>query len=79
VTIGSSEFITVDELAATAIKISGKNLTVRHVEGPVGVQARILDKTRIQSMGWQAQTSFENGLRKTYTWIETQVKEQQSQ
>ena len=74
VTIGSSEFVTVDELAATAIKISGKDLNVKHIEGPVGVQARILDKKRIQSMGWSAKVSFEDGLRTTYAWIEEQVK-----
>jgi len=74
VTIGSSEFVTVDELAATAIKISGKDLKVSHIKGPVGVQARILDKKRIQSMGWNAKVSFEEGLTTTYTWIEEQVK-----
>jgi len=74
VTIGSSEFVTVDELAATAIKISGKDLNVKHIEGPVGVQARILEKKRIQSMGWKAKVSFEEGLTTTYAWIEEQVK-----
>lgn len=74
VTIGSSEFVTVDELAATAIKISGKDLQVEHIQGPVGVQARILDKKRIQSMGWNAKVSFEEGLTTTYAWIEEQVK-----
>lgn len=73
VTIGSSEFVTVDQLAATAINISGKQIRVDHIDGPVGVQARILDKTRIQSLGWQAKVSFADGLGKTYAWIETQV------
>jgi GDP-D-mannose 3',5'-epimerase len=73
VTIGSSEFFTVDALAETAIKISGKDLKVQHVEGPVGVQARILDKKRIQSMGWKAKVPFDEGLARTYAWIEKQV------
>jgi nucleoside-diphosphate-sugar epimerase len=73
VTIGSSEFVTVDELAATAIKISGKDLSVKHIEGPVGVQARILDKNRIQSLGWKAKVNFETGLGRTYTWIQKQI------
>ena len=76
VTIGSSEFVTVDQLADTAIKISGKQLSVEHIAGPVGVQARILDKGRIQSMGWKANVSFADGLAKTYAWIEEQVKNQ---
>ena len=73
VTIGSSEFVTVDELAATAIQISGKKIEVKHIEGPVGVQARILDKTRIQSMGWKTKVNFEDGLAQTYAWIEKQI------
>ena len=73
-TIGSSEFVTVDELVATAIRISGKNIGVNHIDGPVGVQARILDKTRIQSLGWETSITFEEGLSRTYAWIEEQVK-----
>lgn len=73
VTIGSSRLITVNELVDTVIKISGKTINVNHIPGPVGVQARILDKSRIHSLGWSAQTSFEEGLAKTYAWIEEQV------
>jgi len=73
VTIGSSEFVTVDRLAAAAIKVSGKKISVIHIDGPVGVQARILDKNRIQSIGWQANVSFDDGLEQTYAWIKKQV------
>ncbi len=73
VTIGSSRLITVNELVDTVIKISGKKINVRHVDGPVGVQARILDKSRIHALGWSAKTSFEEGLARTYAWIEEQV------
>jgi nucleoside-diphosphate-sugar epimerase len=73
VTIGSTEFVTVNQLADTAIKISGKQINVKHIDGPVGVQARILDKTRIHSMGWRAKVPFADGLKQTYGWIEKQV------
>jgi nucleoside-diphosphate-sugar epimerase len=73
VTIGASEFVDVARLANTAIKISGKNLEIKYIAGPVGVQARILDKTRIHSLGWQAKVSFEDGLAQTYAWIKEQV------
>lgn len=73
VTIGSSEFVTVDELVATAIKISGKKIRVKHIDGPVGVQARILNKDRIHSLGWTTKFSFEDGLKCTYPWIVAQV------
>ena len=74
VTIGSSELVTVDELVATAIEIAGKKLSINHIDGPVGVQARILDKTRIHAMGWKTQYTFKEGLAKTYAWIEEQVR-----
>ena len=46
---------------------------LKHIHGPVGVQARILDKSRIHSLGWKAKVSFEDGLAQTYTWIKEQV------
>lgn len=74
VTIGSSEFVTVAELVAAAIKASGKNINIKYVEGPVGVQARILDKDRIHSLGWETKIPFEKGLGWTFSWVEEQVK-----
>jgi nucleoside-diphosphate-sugar epimerase len=73
VTIGAMESITVGGLVTTAIKISGKKININYIEGPVGVQARILDKERIHSMGWKAKVSFKEGLTHTYNWIEEQV------
>ena len=72
-TIGSSEFITVEQLVTTVIGISGKNISVNYIDGPVGVQARILDKGRIKSLGWNTTVTFEEGISKTYAWIKTQI------
>ena len=77
VTIGSSEFVTVDELVATASKVAGKNIHIQHIEGPVGVQARILDKSRIHSLGWSTKFSFEEGIQQTYPWVAEQVRKAQ--
>lgn len=71
--IGGDEYVTVDELVETVIGVSGKEIAFEHVEGPVGVQARNFDKSRIESLGWQANTSLEEGIRNTYSWIEGQV------
>src|SRR5205807_2668167 len=40
VNIGTSEYVTVDELAESAIRASGKRLGIRHVDGPRGVLSR---------------------------------------
>ncbi len=82
VNIGSPEYVTVDELVATVIEVSGKRIHVKHVPGPVGVQARnpstgsghCFSNARIQSLGWEARVSLREGIERTYAWIEQQVK-----
>ena len=74
VNIGSSEYVTVDELVRTVIEASGKEIHVKYVEGPVGVQARNFSKARIHSLGWQGKVSLKEGISRTYPWIEAQVK-----
>jgi GDP-D-mannose 3',5'-epimerase len=73
--IGSTELVTVNELAQRVIDISGKpDLTVYHVEGPQGVRGRNSDNTRIrQVLGWEPRTSLHDGLAETYRWIHKQV------
>ena len=74
VNIGSSEDTTVDELVATVIGFSGKEIHKDYVEGPVGVQSRNFSKARIHSLGWKARVSLKEGIARTYPWIETQVR-----
>ncbi len=73
VNIGSPEYVTVGELVATAIEISGKRIEIDYVEGPVGVQSRNFSNDRIYSLGWQARVSLTEGIGHTYRWIEGQV------
>jgi nucleoside-diphosphate-sugar epimerase len=72
--IGGDEYVTVDELVQTVIEASGKEIAIEHVEGPVGVEARNFDKSKIKSLDWEAETSLREGIAKTYAWIEAQVK-----
>jgi nucleoside-diphosphate-sugar epimerase len=73
--IGGDEYVTVDELVETVIDASGKEIHIEHVEGPVGVHARNFDKSKIKSLGWEAQTSLKEGIEETYQWIEEQVRQ----
>jgi GDP-D-mannose 3', 5'-epimerase len=78
VNIGCPQYVTVDELATEVIKQSGKQLTIRHVSGPVGVQSRNFSNARIYSLGWQAKVFLEDGIRQTYPWVADQVKARQA-
>jgi Nucleoside-diphosphate-sugar epimerases len=74
VNIGDQEYVSVDELAKEIISVSGKSLSINHVEGPVGVKARNFQNRRIMSTGWVPRYSLRLGLEKTYPWVEGQVK-----
>ncbi len=76
VNLGSDERVTVDELVQTVIAVSGKRIRVRHVPGPVGVQARNFRKDRIRSLGWEPRYTLRQGIARTYAWIAAQVEAQ---
>ena len=71
--IGSTEYVSVRELVETVIEISGKQLTIKYVAGPVGVQSRNFSNARIYSVGWRPKTSLRDGLATTYEWVKQQV------
>ena len=78
VNIGCPQYVTVDELAGTIVRVSGKKINIKHVEGPVGVQSRNFSNARIYSIGWKSRYSLEGGIHLTYPWIEEQVKQARS-
>jgi nucleoside-diphosphate-sugar epimerase len=71
--IGSGEYVTVKQLAEKIIKISGKKLKIKYVNGPVGVHIRNFSNQKIYSTGWMYKFLLEDGLRKHYKWISEQV------
>ena len=74
VNIGSDEMVTINRLAEMAIAISGKRLSVRHIDGPLGVRGRNSDNRLIrEKLGWAPSAPLQSGLEKTYAWIEAQV------
>lgn len=68
--------ITIDELAGMIISISGKKITkIYNTNKPQGVRGRNSDNTLLkQVLNWEPQVSLEEGIKKTYEWIEFQVK-----
>jgi nucleoside-diphosphate-sugar epimerase len=77
VNIGSDRLVSIDELADIIIKISGKTITKEYDhEAPQGVRGRNADLTLVRNkMGWEPKVSLEEGLTRTYKWIEQKVRE----
>jgi len=76
INIGSDELVSIDELADMIIKISGKALNKKYdVSAPQGVRGRNADIALTRKvLGWQPSVSLEEGLARTYRWIEAQCK-----
>jgi len=73
VNIGNPEYVSVDQLVRTVMDVAGKDVKIRHVDGPVGVQSRNFSNARIESLGWRAQWPLRRGIEQTYPWIAVQV------
>jgi GDP-D-mannose 3',5'-epimerase len=74
VNVGSEEMVTINQLAALAMDIAGKKLTIRHIPGPLGVRGRNSDNRLIQEkLSWKPSRPLREGLEKTYSWIARQV------
>lgn len=70
INIGSTEIISINALTQMVIMISGKDLKIRNINGPVGVNARVSDNSLIYSLtGWKPKISLEEGMRNLYQWI----------
>jgi nucleoside-diphosphate-sugar epimerase len=74
VNIGCPQYVTVDELVQAVAEVAGKEINIKHVEGPVGVQSRNFSNERIYSTGWRANYYLMDGIAETYPWIEEQVR-----
>jgi GDP-D-mannose 3', 5'-epimerase len=77
--LGTDRLVSIDELADIIIAISGKTIyKTYNLDAPQGVRGRNSDNTRLRNvLGWEPQVSLEEGLKRTYEWIESQVKSRQ--
>jgi nucleoside-diphosphate-sugar epimerase len=74
VNIGSEEMVTINQLAQMTMSLAGKNLRIRHIDGPLGVRGRNSDNRLIsQKLGWKPTRPLKAGLQATYRWISAQV------
>lgn len=78
--LGQDRMVTINQLADIVAEIAGIEIVKKHVPGPQGVRGRNSDNTRLrQVLDWEPEISLEEGLRRTYMWIEGQVQQMQLQ
>ncbi|MEQ1605259.1 MAG: NAD-dependent epimerase/dehydratase family protein [Pyrinomonadaceae bacterium] len=74
--LGQDRMISINQLADIIANAAGIEITKKHIEGPLGVRGRNSDNSKLREvLGWEPTISLENGLKKTYDWIEQQVRE----
>ncbi|MEZ5333262.1 MAG: NAD-dependent epimerase/dehydratase family protein [Thermoanaerobaculia bacterium] len=72
--LGQQRTVTINQLVDIVAGIAGVQVRTRHVDGPQGVRGRNSDNTRLREvLGWEPRVSLEEGLARTYAWIEEQV------
>lgn len=75
INIGSEEMVTINQLIEIVSKIAGKPTTRKHkMDAPTGVRGRNSSNDLIRKvLNWNYEISLEQGLEKTYAWINSQI------
>jgi nucleoside-diphosphate-sugar epimerase len=72
--LGRDRMVTINQLVDIIADAAGIEVEKKHVDGPQGVRGRNSDNTRLKEvLGWEPETPLEDGIARTYEWIEKQV------
>jgi len=72
--LGSTRMIAINDLVKLIANLVGKNVTIKNIDGPLGVMGRNSDNTLIkEKLNWAPGEDLEGGLVKTYNWIKEQL------
>lgn len=70
INVGTGIDCTIRELVDTVVKVVGYKGEVSYDRSkPDGAPRKLMDVSRLKSLGWQASISLEAGLNETYTWF----------
>jgi GDP-L-fucose synthase len=71
--VGVGEDLSINDLMATIKDVVGSESPVEHdLSKPDGTPRKLLDVSRMQSLGWEADTALREGIRQTYAWYREQ-------
>ena len=69
INVGTGEEVSIRELAETLAKVIGWNgRFVFNSDKPDGAPRKLMDSSRIHTLGWKHRTSLEEGIRRTLDW-----------
>ena len=72
--IGSGDEISIKDLALMIAELSGfKGEVIWDMSRPNGTQRKVLDSSRIKSLGWTPRISLKDGIRSTIDWYREAV------
>ena len=70
INVGTGKDISINELANMIAKIVGFKGEILHDDTkPEGTPRKLLDVSRMKSLGWESKTELKNGIEKTYNWF----------
>ena len=76
INLGSELMITINGLADLIAAIAQKEITLKHIEGPIGVMGRNSHNSLIRDrLYWSPSEDLRYGLTETYNWIKSQIDE----
>ena len=74
INIGTGEDLSIRELAELVCHIVGFDAKIEFdTTKPDGTPRKLLDVSRIHSLGWRASTSIQEGIRQTYEWAKASL------
>ena len=74
INIGSEEMISINNLVLLVADIAQKNITIKNIDGPLGVRGRNSNNDLINNiLDWNYQYSLREGMSRTYEWINNQA------
>ena len=72
--IGSEEMISINGLAEKIMRIAGKNLKIKNIDGPVGVNGRNSDNKLVgELLGWKPKYDLDSGIVLSLNWLKSNI------
>ncbi len=70
INIGSGEEVTIKQLAEILVKeMQYDGEIIFNTNGPDGTPRKVMDNSKINSMGWKPKINLENGIKRTVKWF----------